>query len=60
MLGIKPLKTASQRGYKDIVKLLRWNTSPTSMMDSVLMAAVVLQTLVIYHNIDCSSLIDLF
>ena len=57
--GRTPLSIASSQGYHDVVKLLRYFTKPSSE-HSVSMAMLMLQKLVVYHHLECLSIIELF
>jgi hypothetical protein len=57
--GRTPLSIASSQGYHDVVKLLRYFTKPSSE-HSVTMAMLMLEELVVYHHLECLSIIDFF
>ena len=57
--GETPLSVALSKGNLDVVKLLRCFTEPTSE-HSVTMAMLMLKDLVVYHHLECLSIIELF
>ena len=57
--GTTPLSIASSKRNHDVVKLLRYFTKPTSE-HSVTMAMLMLEKLVVYHHLECLSIIELF
>ena len=57
--GETPLSIALSKRNRDVVKLLRYFTEPTSE-HSVSMAMPMLKELVVYHHLECLSIIELF
>ena len=57
--GTTPLSIASSNGKLYVVKLLRYFTKPTSE-HSVTIAMLMLKELVVYHHLECLSIIDFF
>ncbi len=54
-----PLSIASSNGKLDVAELMRYFTEPT-LERSVTMAMLMLKELVVYHHLECLSIIELF